>query len=123
MLEKMLALQIMPMPSDTNPHGDVFGGWIMSQVDIAGSIPASLLAKGRVSTVAVNNFVFKQPVYTGDLVKFFATVTKIGNTSITVDVEVIAMRNRFGDEVKVTEATLVYVSIDEHGKPKPIPKD
>lgn len=92
----------------------------MSQVDIAGSIPACLLAKGRVSTVAVNNFVFKQPIYIGDLVSFYATVTKVGNTSITVDVEVIALRNRFGDQVKVTEATLVYVAIDEDGKPRPV---
>lgn len=121
--QKNLALRIMPMPSDTNPNGDVFGGWLMSQVDIAGSVPASGIAKGRVSTVAVTNFVFKKPVFTGDLVSFYAKVVKIGNTSITVEVEVFAQRGRFGDDiVKVTEATLVYVSLDEDGKPKPIPK-
>jgi acyl-CoA thioesterase YciA len=118
---KNLALQIMPMPGDSNPHGDVFGGWIMSQVDIAGSVPACQLAKGRVSTVAVTNFVFKQPVYIGDLVMFYANVTKVGKTSITVEVEVHARRNRFGDDVvKVTEATLVYVAIDQEGKPRPV---
>lgn len=92
--------------------------------DIAGSVPASRIAKGRVSTVAVTNFLFKKPVFTGDLVSFYAKVVKVGNTSITVEVEVFARRGRISDEViKVTEATLVYVSIDEDGKPKPISKD
>ena len=93
----------------------------MSQIDIAGSVPASQIAKGRVSTIAVTSLVFKQPVFVGDLVTFYTTVTKIGNTSITVDVEVFARRHRYADEViKVTEATLVYVSIDENRKPRPI---
>ena len=121
MEEKTLALQIMPMPADANPHGDIFGGWLMSNCDIAGSVPACQLAKGRVSTVAVNNFIFKEPVYIGDLVSFYATVTKVGNTSITVDVEVYALRNRFGDTpIKVTQATFVYVAIDENRKPRSV---
>jgi acyl-CoA thioesterase YciA len=120
MQEKELALRIMPMPADANIHGDVFGGWIMAQVDIAGSIPASQLAKGRVSTVAVTTFLFKEPVYIGDLVTFYTKVTKVGNTSITVDVEVYAQRKRFNETVKVTEATLVYVAIDENRKPRPV---
>lgn len=122
--QKNLALQVMAMPTDTNPSGDIFGGWIMSQIDIAGSVPASQVAKGRVSTIAVTSLVFKQPVFVGDLVSFYTTVTKIGNTSITVDVEVFARRHRYADEViKVTEATLVYVSIDENRKPRPITKN
>ncbi len=118
--DKELVLQVMPMPSDTNIHGDIFGGWIMSQVDIAGAVAACQLAQGRVSTVAVNNFVFKEPIFIGDLVSFYAKITKIGNTSITVDVEVFAKRKRFKDVVKVTEATLVYVAIDEDRKPRPV---
>lgn len=121
MEDKTLALQIMPMPADANIHGDVFGGWIVAQADIAGAIPACQLAKGRVSTVAITNFVFKEPVYIGDLVTFYTKVTKIGNTSVTVDVEVYARRHRFADElIKVTEATLVYVAIDENRRPRPI---
>lgn len=116
--EKELVLKVMPMPSDTNIHGDIFGGWIMSQVDIAGAIPASQLCKGRVSTVAVNNFVFKKPIYIGDLVSFYAKVIKVGNTSITVEVEVWAQRQRYEDTIKVTEATLTYVAIDENRNPR-----
>ncbi len=114
----------MPMPSDANVHGDVFGGWIMSQVDIAGSIPAVVRANGRVATIAVNSFVFKQPVYVGDLVSFYASVVKTGRTSITVDVEVYAQRmgkNGRHATVKVTEATLTYVATDESRKPRELP--
>ncbi len=117
--DKELVLRVMPMPSDTNIHGDIFGGWIMSQVDIAGAIPATQLCEGRVSTIAVNNFLFKEPIYIGDLVSFYAKVVKIGNTSITVEVEVWAHRKRLNKEViKVTEATLTYVAIDENRKPR-----
>jgi acyl-CoA thioesterase YciA len=118
--EKELVLKVMPMPSDTNLHGDIFGGWIMSQVDIAGAILASQLSIGRVSTVAVNNFVFKQPIYVGDLVSFYAKIIKIGNTSVTVDVEVWAQRKRYENTIKVTEATLTYVALDDNGKPRPV---
>ena len=86
-------LRVVPMPHDTNQHGDIFGGWIMSQVDIAGGVVAARHARGRVATVAVNSFTFKQPVLVGDLVRFFAEITRIGRTSITVDVEVYAQRN------------------------------
>jgi acyl-CoA thioesterase YciA len=110
------------MPADTNANGDVFGGWIMSQVDIAGSIPAYLLAKGRIATVAVNSFIFKQPVHVGDLVSFYASVVKVGHTSITVAVEVFAQRDRVHElAIKVTEATLTYVAIGLDGKPRPLP--
>ncbi|MFZ9962724.1 MAG: acyl-CoA thioesterase, partial [Burkholderiales bacterium] len=91
-IDKDPTLRVVPMPSDANYSGDIFGGWIMSQVDIAGSIPAAQLAKGRIVTIAVNSFLFKQPVMIGDLVSFYADVVKVGNTSITVDVEVFAQR-------------------------------
>ncbi|MCC6534611.1 MAG: acyl-CoA thioesterase [Burkholderiales bacterium] len=107
------------MPSDANYAGDIFGGWIMSQVDIAGSIPAIRLARGRVATVAVNSFVFKKPVFVGDLVSFYAMVAQVGRSSITVDVEVFAHRRPLGDTcVKVTEATLTYVALGEDGRPR-----
>jgi len=114
-------LRVVPMPADANPSGDIFGGWIMSQVDIAGSIPALRLAKGRVATVAVNSFAFKQPVLIGDLVSFYAEIARVGRTSITVNVEVYAQR-RFEQEitVKVTEATLTYVAVDAERRPRPV---
>jgi acyl-CoA thioesterase YciA len=119
---KVPQLRVMPMPADANVHGDVFGGWIMAQVDIAGSLPAVRRANGRVATVAVNSFVFKQPVFVGDLLSFYADVVKVGNTSITVNVEVYAERNRLPVEiVKVTEATLTYVATDENRQRRPIP--
>lgn len=120
--DKSPALRVIPMPADLNSAGDVFGGWIMSQVDIAGSLPAVRRANGRVATVAVNSFVFKQPVFVGDLLSFYADVVKVGRTSITVFVEVYAQRNRLVDEVvKVTEATLTYVATDESRQPRPLP--
>ncbi|HQR20506.1 MAG TPA: acyl-CoA thioesterase [Burkholderiaceae bacterium] len=120
--DQVAVLRMMPMPSDANIHGDVFGGWIMSHVDIAGAIPAARRASGRVATVAVTSFLFKQPVFVGDLVSFYANVLKTGRTSVTVEVEVYAERNRLQKEVvKVTEATLVYVATDEHRQPRPLP--
>jgi acyl-CoA thioesterase YciA len=119
-IDKDPTLRVVPMPSDANYSGDIFGGWIMSQVDIAGSIPAAQLAKGRIVTIAVNSFLFKQPVMIGDLVSFYADVVKVGNTSITVDVEVFAQRRSLHEIVKVTEATLTYVAVDENRKPRVI---
>ena len=117
--EGMPTLRVMPMPSDANIHGDVFGGWIMAQVDIAGALPAVRRANGRVGTVAVNSFVFKQPVFVGDLLSFYAKIVKTGRTSITVNVEVYAERNRLqADTVKVTEATLTYVATGEDRRPR-----
>lgn len=117
-----LTLRVMPMPADANIHGDVFGGWIMSQVDIAGAIPATRRAQGRVATVAVNAFTFKQPVFVGDLLSFYATIIKTGRTSITVSVEVYAERKRLQLEVvKVTEATLTYVATDDERNSRPLP--
>ena len=121
--DKQPVLRIVPMPADTNAHGTIFGGWVMAQVDIAGSIPAWDRAQGPVVTVAVNSFVFKQAVFVGDLVSFYARVLKVGRTSITVDVEVFAQRGRDGrgDVVKVTEAQLTYVAVDESRNPRLVP--
>lgn len=122
--ERHLALRVMPMPSDTNGNGDIFGGWIMGQVDLAGSVQAFRVARGRIATVAVNEFVFKQPVSVGDLLSFYTHVTRVGRTSITVHVEVYAERNPSNPQVvKVTEANLTYVAIDAQGKPRPIPAE
>ncbi len=118
-------LRMVAMPTDTNYAGDIFGGWIMAQVDMAGSLPSIRRAKGRVVTVAVNSFLFKQPVFVGDLVSFYAKIIKVGHTSITVDVNVYAQRGvREGCNeicVKVTEAVLTYVAIDDNRKPRPVP--
>jgi acyl-CoA thioesterase YciA len=118
------ALRVVPMPADVNQNGDIFGGWIMAQVDIAGSIPASRRARGRIATVAVNSFAFNQPVLIGDLVSFYARIARVGRTSITVSVEVFAQRNP--DEeitVKVTEATLTYVAVGADRRPREIPPE
>ena len=115
-----VVLRVVPMPSDANYTGDIFGGWIMSQVDIAGSIPAMRLARGRIATVAVNSFTFKQPVLIGDLVSFYADIVRVGRTSITVDVEVYAQRRTLHEAVKVTEATLTYVAVDDQRRPRPV---
>jgi len=115
-------LRVMPMPADANIHGDVFGGWIMANADVAGAIPAARRANGRVATIAVTSFLFKNPVFVGDLLSFYARVLKTGNTSITVEVEVYAERNRLQAEVvKVTEATLVYVATDAERRPRALP--
>ena len=120
--DKELVLKVVPMPGDCNANGDIFGGWVMAQVDLAGSVLPSRLAQGRTATVAVKEFVFKQPVRVGDLLSFYASVQHVGRTSVTVDVEVYAERmQRQGHYVKVTEATLTYVAIDEVGSPRPIP--
>ena len=120
----MPVLRVVPMPADANFHGDIFGGWIMSHVDVAGAIPASRRARGRVATVAVNSFVFKEPVLIGDVVSFFANITRVGRTSITVDVEVYAQRDP-GKEVtvKVTEASLTYVAVGGDRRPREVPAD
>jgi acyl-CoA thioesterase YciA len=118
-----LVLRVMPLPADVNGNGDVFGGWIMAQVDMAGAVLPSRIARGRIATVAVNQFVFKQPVSIGDLLSFYAKVERVGTTSITVRVEVYAERNPAELRVvKVTEANLTYVAIDRDGKPRTLPK-
>ena len=111
-------LRVIPMPADANHTGDIFGGWIMAQVDLAGAVPAMRVAQGRVATVAVNSFVFKQPVLVGDIVSLYADVVRIGRTSITVSVEVYAQHRGSPDAVKVTEAVLTYVAVDANRRPR-----
>ena len=119
--DKELVLKVVPMPADCNANGDIFGGWVMAQVDIAGSIVPARHVRGRMATVAVNEFIFKQPVRVGDILSFFGGVTRIGNTSITVQVEVYAERyDTQGHYIKVTEASLTYVAIDDQGRPRRI---
>jgi acyl-CoA thioesterase YciA len=120
--DKELVLKVIPMPADSNANGDIFGGWVMAQVDLAGAVLPARRAQGRLATVAVNEFIFKQPVKIGDLLSFFAEITRVGRTSITVKVEVYAERMRQqGEYTKVTEAQLTYVAIDDQGKPRPLP--
>ena len=121
--DQELVLKVIPMPGDCNPNGDIFGGWVMAQVDLAGSVLPARHARGRIVTVAVNEFVFKQPVRVGDILSFFARITRIGTTSIGVKVEVYAERHLSqGRYVKVTDASLTYVAIDENGRPRPLQK-
>ena len=122
--DRQLVLRMMPMPADANGNGDIFGGWIMAQVDLAGAVLPSRIAKGRIVTVAVNQFIFKQAVSIGDLLSFYAKVERIGKTSVTVNVEVYAERDPANlHVVKVTEANLTYVAIDREGRPRLIPKN
>lgn len=123
-LDKQPTTRMAARPADTNAAGDIFGGWIMSQVDIAGSIAAYRRAKGRVVTVAVNEFQFHKPVFVGDLISCYAEVTKVGRTSLTVYVEVFAERHRPDDDdetIKVTEATLTFVAVSEDRQPREVP--
>ena len=116
-----LVLKVIPMPADCNQSGDIFGGWVMAQVDLAGAVLPARYVNGRIATVAVNEFIFKQPVKVGDILSFFSSVTRVGNTSITVKVEVFAERfSMQGVYLKVTEANVTYVAIDSNGKPKQI---
>lgn len=119
-----LVMRVMPMPADTNANGDVFGGWIMAQVDLAGSVLPVRLARGRITTVAVNQFIFKQAISIGDLLSFYARIERVGRTSITVHVEVYAERDPANlHVVKVTEANLTYVAIDHEGKPREVRRE
>jgi acyl-CoA thioesterase YciA len=121
--DKELVLKVIPMPADSNVNGDIFGGWVMAQVDLAGSVIPARIAQGRIATVAVNQFVFKNAVRMGDLLSFFAEVERIGTTSVTIKVEVYAQRMRQPEPIiKVTEANLTYVAIDDSGKPRKIEK-
>jgi acyl-CoA thioesterase YciA len=121
--DKELVLKVIPMPGDCNANGDIFGGWVMAQVDLAGSVIPARHTAGRFATVAVNEFVFKQPVRVGDLLSFYGQVERIGRSSITIGIEVYAERmHDQGRVIKVTEAKLTYVAIDEQGRPRPIPR-
>jgi acyl-CoA thioesterase YciA len=118
-----LTIRTLAMPADTNPAGDIFGGWVMSQMDIAGAIAAVERTRGRVVTVAVEAMSFIAPVKVGDILCVYTTVERVGTTSITVEVEAWARRNRLHDRVKVTDGRFVYVSLGEDGSKRPIPPE
>ena len=115
-----LTIRTLAMPADTNPAGDIFGGWVMSQMDIAGAITAHERTKGRTVTVAVEAMTFIAPVKVGDVLCVYTSVERVGNTSITVAMEAWARRNRIADRVKVTEARFVYVALDDNGAKRKI---
>ena len=120
--DRELAIRVMAMPADTNASGDIFGGWLMSQVDIAGSIIARRRANGRIVTVAVDSFQFHQPVFVGDLISCYARITRVGRTSLTVNVKAYAERQGATHEsIQVTEADLTYVAVDSERRPRPLP--
>jgi len=116
-----LTLRTLAMPADTNPSGDIFGGWVMSQMDIAAGICAGQRADARVVTAAVDSISFLRPVRVGDVMGVYAEVTRIGTTSLDIHIEAWVRRNRIGVREKVTEATFKFVALDDDGKPKPIP--
>lgn len=115
-----LAIQTLAMPANTNANGDIFGGWLVSQMDLAGGIIAKQRARGRITTVAINSMVFHQPVHVGDVVCCYAVIEKIGRTSMTIKVEVYVHRDKSGTEIKVTEGDFIYVAIDDNGRPRPV---
>lgn len=115
-------IRTVPAPADVNSNGDIFGGWVLSQMDIAGGVAAGRAAQGRVATVAITAMTFHHPIKIGDLVSIYGSVGKIGNTSITITLETIVQRRLSDAPIKVTEGTYVYVAIDDNGRPRPVPK-
>lgn len=115
-------IRTVPMPADSNANGDIFGGWVLSQMDIAGGVAASRIAQGRCATVAVEAMKFHRPVAVGDVVSLYTEILRVGTTSIAVRIETIVSRRDAAEEITVTEGTFVYVAIDEQGRPRPIPK-
>ncbi len=115
-----LALRTVAMPADTNPHGQIFGGWLMSLMDVAAGVAAGSIAKGRVATAAVSNLAFLQPVHVGDVVCCYTSLNRIGRTSITLNVEAWVLRQNQGARVKVTAAEFVMVAVDTQGQPRPV---
>jgi acyl-CoA thioesterase YciA len=116
------AVRMLAMPADTNPSGDIFGGWVIAKMDIAAGVVARQRAHGRVATVALDGLSFHLPVRVGDLVSCHAEVVRIGRTSMTVKVDTYAIRADSGEEVKVTEGHFTMVAIDAQGRPRPVPK-
>ncbi|HTI85442.1 MAG TPA: acyl-CoA thioesterase [Alphaproteobacteria bacterium] len=118
-----LAIRAIAMPADANPHGDIFGGWLLSQMDLAGATVATRRARGRIVTVAIATMTFKQPVFVGDEVSCYAKIVKTGRTSIVVDVESWARRGVGGEHLKVTEGVFTYVAVDDNRRPRPLPAE
>ncbi len=117
----LLSTRTLAMPAYTNPSGDIFGGWLLSEMDIAGAILAQKHAKGRVSTVALNGMTFYLPVCVGDVVCCYANLIKVGKTSLTIDIQAWKTPQKSTQRIKVTEGTFTYVAIDENRKPRPLP--
>jgi acyl-CoA thioesterase YciA len=117
------AVRTLAMPADTNPSGDIFGGWVLAQMDLAAGIVAAQRSRGRVATAALDGMSFHKPIYVGDLVSCYARVIRVGRTSMTVLVDTFVLRGRTGDDVKVTEGRFTLVAIDEQGRPRPVPPD
>jgi len=115
------ALRTLTMPADANVNGDIFGGWVLAQMDLAGAVPAAARARGRIATVAIEAMRFHKPIFVGDLVSCYARIQRAGTTSLTVAIETWAKRHLSTEEVRVTEGTFVYVAIDEKGRPRPLP--
>ena len=115
-------IRTVPQPADMNGNGDIFGGWVLSQMDIAGGTLAARVAHGRVATVAITAMTFVQPIKVGDMVSIYGTVAKVGRTSITIDLETIVQRRHESAEIQVTHGTFVFVAIDDDGKPRPVPQ-
>ena len=119
-----LAIRTLAMPADANPSGDIFGGWLISQMDIAGGITASARAHGRVATIAVTGFTFQKPVLVGDVVCCYADIQKTGKTSVTIGVEAwVLRRHETKDRFKVTEGVFTFVALDEKGETRPVPPE
>ncbi|PKR53329.1 acyl-CoA thioesterase [Thalassospira marina] len=118
-----MCTRTLAMPGDTNPSGDIFGGWLMSQMDIAGGVLASQIAEGRVATVAVDGMTFHRPVYVGDVVCVYGDIDRIGTTSMVLHLEAWVLRRNQPPRIKVTEATFTFVAIDANGRPRPVRKD
>lgn len=116
-----LAIRVVAMPADTNPNGDIFGGWLLSQMDLAGAVVAVARARGRVATVAVDAMTFHKPVQVGEIVSCYARVLRVGRTSLPTRVEAWVSRREGGAAQLVTEGTFTYVAIDDQGKPRPVP--
>lgn len=117
-----LTIQNLAMPADTNANGDIFGGWIVSQMDLAAGVLAKSISKGRVTTVSIQSMVFLKPVHVGDVVSCHVDLVKVGRTSMTINVEVWALPMSQKERYQVTEGVFVFVAIDENGKPREVPK-
>ena len=113
----------VPQPADMNGNGDIFGGWVLSQMDVAGGALAARVAKGRVATVAITAMTFVEPIKVGDMVSIYGEVQKIGRTSITIDLETVVQRRTGTTDIRVTHGTFVFVAIDEEGKPRAVPRE
>jgi acyl-CoA thioesterase YciA len=116
-------VRTMPQPADMNGNGDIFGGWVLSQMDVAGGALAAKVAKGRVATVAITAMTFVEPIKVGDMVSIYGEVEKIGRTSITIGLETVVQRRYDNIDIRVTHGTFVFVAIDEEGKPRAVPRE